>query len=463
MSLLNNLIVRIRGDKTQLDQTLKGAEKSVSNFGGAVKKIGPQLAALFSVTAIVAFGKQVINASEALSDKFTAAMEGAKGAAFEFFNKIATGDFKNFVSDIKEAFIAAKGLAEQFDRLKDIGAYTEYITSTQRAESTELQETLKNTSLKISVRKEAAEKILKIEKEILDKTQSFASMQFNLEKQSWENRNKMAADKAKEMYETIIGLDEKTINKLNSAFENQISLFGGKKGIEQVRSGKAQRGQLTGISEDTIKLYADYLDLLRESEEDVIPNLFKLYTEFNKANISAQERYNGLLRYTTGLLKEQGTTVAKITPVTGPSAIGTSNIKMPGFGAKLEGLSGRPTWIEDSTAAMEKQIEVAEELEESLYNLFTNAKFGWKSMLDSMLTELTHYIAKAMAKYIALGIIKALAGELPVANISNLSIPKLSGNLPGLQGAPKTVLNASGPIEFKIHGKDLQTILQRNQ
>ena len=37
---LRNLIVRITGDKTGLDSTLKGAEGSLNSFGSVVKKIG---------------------------------------------------------------------------------------------------------------------------------------------------------------------------------------------------------------------------------------------------------------------------------------------------------------------------------------------------------------------------------------------------------------------------------------
>jgi hypothetical protein len=57
---LRDLFVRIKGDKTQLDSTLKGAGQSVNNFGNIVKKLGALLAATFGVTAIINFTKESI-------------------------------------------------------------------------------------------------------------------------------------------------------------------------------------------------------------------------------------------------------------------------------------------------------------------------------------------------------------------------------------------------------------------
>lgn len=456
MGWFRNLVVKITGDKSGLDSSLKGAESSISRFGGAVKKIGAAIAAAFTVGAVVAFGKQIINASEVLSDKFTAAVAGAKGAIFEFFNKLASADFKNFVSDIKEAYKSAKGLTEEFDKLSDTKAFTEYITTSKRAESAEAQEVLRNLAAKPEDRKKAAETILSIEKEILDKSQGIARMQFNLEKKGWEDRNKMAADMAKEMFTTISGWDQKTIDKLDEAFAKAKKDFSARTPYIKMTGTVAGR---TGITRDAVNLYAEYLKL-QKGEEDVIPKLFAIYSDFNNANITAQERYNSLLRYTSGLLKEQGIQVEKITKDKGVPFASTSNIgaaEITGL-KELEGLQGPPKWIEDSTKAMEDQIQVAEQLEETLYNLFTSTKDGWSGMLDAMLTELTHYVAKAIAKYIALAIIKTIAGELPVASISNITMPKLSNPLPGLQ-APRGL--ASAKMEFKIHGKDLKTVLQR--
>lgn len=57
--MLRDLFVRIKGDKTSLDSTLKGAEGSVNKFSGAVKKLGGMIAGAFAVTSLIAFGKEI--------------------------------------------------------------------------------------------------------------------------------------------------------------------------------------------------------------------------------------------------------------------------------------------------------------------------------------------------------------------------------------------------------------------
>lgn len=63
MGLLSDLIVRIKGDKSGLDSTLKGAESSVNSFGNTVKKLGGILAVAFGVKAIINFAKEASKAA----------------------------------------------------------------------------------------------------------------------------------------------------------------------------------------------------------------------------------------------------------------------------------------------------------------------------------------------------------------------------------------------------------------
>jgi len=57
MGLLHDLIVRIKGDSTQLDSTL---QKTQSSFGSWAKKVAGFMAAAFSVGIIINFGKRVL-------------------------------------------------------------------------------------------------------------------------------------------------------------------------------------------------------------------------------------------------------------------------------------------------------------------------------------------------------------------------------------------------------------------
>ncbi len=125
MSWLRDLVVRIKGDKTQLDSTLKGAEGSMTSFGSVVTKIGGLLAAVFSVGAIVSFSKEAA--------KLAAEAEGVKNA----FMKI--GSARSVLEDMKRAtrgvidesdLMALAVKAQNFNiPLKDLSKYLEFATN----------------------------------------------------------------------------------------------------------------------------------------------------------------------------------------------------------------------------------------------------------------------------------------------------------------------------------------------
>lgn len=95
MGRLRDLIIRIRGDKTQLDTTLSSSQSSISTWS---RKIMGYIAAAFGVGAIVRFTKE--------SMKLAAEAEGVKNA----FMKI--GDAQSVLEDLKKA---TRGVIEESD------------------------------------------------------------------------------------------------------------------------------------------------------------------------------------------------------------------------------------------------------------------------------------------------------------------------------------------------------------
>ena len=123
MSFISELLVRIRGDKTQLDSTLTGAESSLNSFGSVVKKIGGIIGVAFGVQQIVSFIKE--------ASRVAAEAEGIRNA----FQKIAdTG----FLSQLKEATRGQLGSTELMKMavqaqnlnipLKDLPTYLDFAT-----------------------------------------------------------------------------------------------------------------------------------------------------------------------------------------------------------------------------------------------------------------------------------------------------------------------------------------------
>ncbi len=96
MANVEELLIKLTADNKDLKAKLSDSEKSVGNFGGAVSKMGPMIAAAFSVGAVLAFGKA----------SFLAAEEAAKA------NRRLLFALKNNQSAYKE-------LTSQADLLRD--------------------------------------------------------------------------------------------------------------------------------------------------------------------------------------------------------------------------------------------------------------------------------------------------------------------------------------------------------
>jgi hypothetical protein len=297
MSWLSDLIIRIKGDSTHLDNTLSKSQTTVGAWAG---KLAGFIKGAFAIGAIVQFGKMVIGASEDLNDKFTAAVAGARGALREFFSILATGDFSHFFANLREGYEKAHKLAEELDLFQDKKAYTEYVLSGKKAEAAGYEGIVKDASGKYSLdtRKEYAIKLKAIEQEILTMTLDMAKETAGLEAQAWENRNKMTVAQAKKLYEDVAKISKEKQDEANAAYDKYIKKYG-------VSSFLKSSGVLPWIFKYETDVLKQYKDLMIKGETELIPKLFKTYQTEAEARDAAQTRFNGVLRITNALLSQQ--------------------------------------------------------------------------------------------------------------------------------------------------------------
>jgi hypothetical protein len=301
---LDNVRGRLREVTGKITEQAGAWDKMKNGIGGAIGKLS-----LFAGSAMAAFHtlKGVITSTEGISDEFNALLSGGKEMFWQFQNQIATLDFSNFFSNLHEAWLRGKKLEEQLDKLADVRAYNDYIISSKNRESRALQETIKNVELDISIRNDAAEKRKKIEQEIYDRTVLLAERAFKIEKDRWEGRNKMTADEAVKLYETIDQLGEDTQNKLESVFKAAVTnqLGDVEAAIKSVNFGQIGADTLKGLSPEVIKSYGDYFRLLQKGEAEVLPKLFNAFKNIDEAAADAQMRLNTAIRESSNLgLKE---------------------------------------------------------------------------------------------------------------------------------------------------------------
>ncbi len=121
---LRDLFVKIKGDKTQLDSTLKGAGQSINSFGGVVKKLGGIIAAAFGVREIINFTKEAVN--------LAAEAEGVKKAFEKIGSPEVMGQLKKATrglfddADLSAFAVKATNLGIP---LKDLAKYLEFATN----------------------------------------------------------------------------------------------------------------------------------------------------------------------------------------------------------------------------------------------------------------------------------------------------------------------------------------------
>lgn len=327
--LTNELARTIRGTKEynekaaelrKIKAILNEHQENVRATGGAwetVKKFfaGAQGVIMSGVAAILGAYqsiKGVVASTEGVSDKFNNILAAGKEVFWELQNSIATLDFSNLLTNLREAWERGKKLNEELDRLADERAYSDYLISSLSRESRELQEIIKNVNLEISVRSDAAERRREIEEKIYNRSIVLARRVFDIEKDSWSGRNKIAAEEAIKLYEIIDGLSTDMEKRLEQAFSYQTGLFGKKQGVEMIRSGEAMRGALKGIPEDVIQSYADYFNLLEQGEEDVLPKLFNAFKNFENATEEAQIRLNSAVKESSTIFKKETASQAEM-------------------------------------------------------------------------------------------------------------------------------------------------------
>lgn len=467
------LTAKLGLDTSEFDRKLDQADGKMQGFGKGMSSVAGKISAAFAgITAIAVFSKQIIHASEGLSDKFTFAVAGAKEAVWEFFNMIGRGDFNNFIDNLIEGYRRAKDLADQLDRLKDVGAYTSYITSGLQVQSAELKERVRDKTGKYAIaqRKRDAEELKKVEQQILDTTVEFADKTFQIEKLAWEGRNKMTTEEATKLFDTIMGLSKEQYKTLEETFNYEIGLFGQKKGISKILSGDRSAGTFAraGITKEQIANYAQYLDLIKNGEEEVIPKLYALYNRYNESKTQAQERYNGILRITNTLLEEE---VIRLGGTRGVDSLNPpyADIKhlSPNQGLMPYANDVIEADISEVTEALLTQQDAVNLLSDAFMQLFDNTGDGFSKMVDTMIQGIERLLVELVAKAVVKKVIDFFGGDSSLLDSvlgvfgggSSVSVGNSGGTPAGVGGASMEYLNVN--VSGETSGRDLKWVSKR--
>lgn len=299
----------ILGDhNTSLRQTQSTWSKVKDTAAGTMLKLTALGGVIFGAVKTI---KSFASTTEGIGDRVTHMTAATKEMFWELQRSVATLDFSNLIKGLTEAWKRGKMLSEELDRLADEQAYSDYIVSSLSRESRRLEEITKNTFLEVNIRAEAARKREELEKKIYDRQVMIAKEAFEIEKKTWDGRNKLAAEEALKIYQTVEALDNKTRDKLQAAFDLGKTLQMGsiKKGIQSVLYRQSSIPELAGIDDQTLKTYAEYWRLMEAGESDVMPKLFNAFKKYENDIEAAQTRMNSFVRESAMIFRKEANTI----------------------------------------------------------------------------------------------------------------------------------------------------------
>jgi len=280
-----------------------------SSLGAATAATGPLgigLAALVGGAQL--FGK-AITVTDDLSDKFAVTISKAKAATTVFFTSLATGDFSNFITNIRTAIDEGERYAKILDRLEDEQRALNIQDAAARVQVLALQKQLRNVNLTNTERIEIGRQILKIEDEN-------AKKRVKLSKESLDNELKNVATlkginqerlfeiiKNYDAYEKQIGFVEKLQDAEKRLSQERAKSGGGASGFEVADQAEVRR--LTALVESLRRSTAGYsaeiiaLGKVSNEERDKIAKAaIEFYTQqasFDDATMRTETRLNSLI------------------------------------------------------------------------------------------------------------------------------------------------------------------------
>lgn len=281
-----------------------------SSLGAATAATGP-LGLGFAALAIGAhgFGK-ALTVTDTLADKFAETMSKAKAASTVFFTALATGDFSNFLTNIRAAIAEGERYAKTLDRIEDVQRALNIQDAAARVQVLELQKKLRNVNLTNVERIEIGRQILAIE----DAT---AKKRVKLSREALDNELKNTATlkginqerlfeiiKNYDAYEKQIGFVEKLQDAEARLRAEKAKSGGGASGFEVADPAEVRR--LTDLVEKLRRATAGYsaeiiaLGKVSSEERDKIAKAATEYynqqASFDEATMRTESRLNSLIK-----------------------------------------------------------------------------------------------------------------------------------------------------------------------
>lgn len=191
--VMADLSLQLSAETAQLKKELAEARSDINKYGKQTQTIGKQVrnawlqvtGAVVAARGAIKIAENILKSTQTTGDELTHTLNAMQGGLGRVAEKLASGDWSNFVTDVRNATEAAYNFSQAMDEIGDI----ERSLNVQKSENL-----LKIEELKLDVEKyrvtnpekarEAAQEIVRISQEEIDKAVKLSEQKMEATKNS---------------------------------------------------------------------------------------------------------------------------------------------------------------------------------------------------------------------------------------------------------------------------------------
>jgi hypothetical protein len=311
----------------QIDTRIKEVTGKITEQKGAVSKligIAKGLLPAFGFGALAGAAalaaKNIVKSTDTLSTKWAVFMGGMKEATNEFYRTLATGDWNNFISNMREAVNVGRQYEETLDDIEERQRGLSVAEADALKPIADLEERVRNATLSRDERIKAAEERINIEEELTGKRIRLQNEEFDNELLLAKQATKLSENR---ILQIIREVDTSTraravaFNKyreeLNDIEESNARISAQTKSVVAETPRQKELKALIGAASSDVKAYANELVQMGHATDDVLNKVVASYTKAQEARASGQENTKRIRSQMYSLIKKESDEEARAT------------------------------------------------------------------------------------------------------------------------------------------------------
>lgn len=187
MGKISDIWVRLGLKKEGFDKGMNDAEKKAEGFGGTLSKVKAGALAVWAAigASVVAFGKKMIETTNAIGDEWGRFTAQAKAGWDTFVQSLSAMNWTDFIGRFREATQAAKELQNALDAEFEISNSIKLQKAAMAEELNDLQILMRDVSKPWEERKKAAEKYLEMVRPLYQQEIDLANKLLDAQQGKW--------------------------------------------------------------------------------------------------------------------------------------------------------------------------------------------------------------------------------------------------------------------------------------